>query len=59
MGPAITVLATTAAMAIAGGEVAVLEGTSARTIGRFLILANYLTGGVSTLRQMYQLAIVR
>ena len=36
-----------------------LEGTSAGTVGRFLILANYLTGGVSTLRQMYQLAIVR
>ena len=60
MGRAITDLATTgAAMAIAGGEVSVLEGTSAGTAGRYQILANYLTGGVSTLRQMYQLAIVR
>lgn len=60
MGLAITVLATTgAAMAGAGGEVSVLEGTSAGTVGRFFNLASYLTGGVSTLRQMYQLAIVR
>jgi hypothetical protein len=60
MGLAITVLATTgAAMGGAGGEVSVLEGTSAGTVGRFFNLASYLTGGVSKLRQMYQLAIVR
>jgi hypothetical protein len=60
MGLATTRLGTTAAgMAIAGGEVAVLEGTSAVTIGPMFHPANDLTGGVSTLRQMYQLAIVR
>jgi hypothetical protein len=47
MGPAITVLATTGAgMAGAGGEVAVLEGTSAGTVGRFFILQ---TTGLSIL----------
>ena len=46
MGRAITDLATTeAATAIAGGEVSVLEGTSAGTAGRFLILANYTLRG--------------
>ncbi len=60
MALAIMHLATTVAgMSIAGGEVAVLEGDIGRDRRPFFHRANDLTGGVSTLRQMYQLATVR